>query len=101
MRSPDLAAGSKPRAASRQQAVSIRGRGVVTSPLAVRLNPGSPVRILRSGKELQGRYSSLVLTLRVDPLASVKSGPAQHSRGFCFDPVRRIGSNWFEDSPSR
>ena len=68
---------------------------------AARLYPGSLGRMVKPGKELQGRYSSSVLTLRVELLGYGLSGPAQNSRGFCFDPVRRIGSNWFEDSPSR
>src|SRR5215208_1992896 len=57
--------------------------------------------IVKPGKELEGRDASLVLTLGMDPLVSVKRGPAQVCGAFAL--IRCDGSARLvrDDSPSR
>src|SRR5207248_1463213 len=56
-------------------------------------------------REARQRVTGPILKLGIDfrgGSARFRSErPRPVSRGFCFDPVRRVGSTCFEDSPSR
>jgi hypothetical protein len=63
--------------------------------------PMLPVRYLTAGQRLTGLRHSLGLDFRRGSATLSKERPRVVPRGLCFDPVRRVSSAWFENSPSR